>query len=426
MNNDIFSQTIDTILSISKKFNINAKKVEEFIVPNRVIKIKIPVKMDNGEIKVFKGFRSQQNNNLGPYKGGIRFHQDVTRGEVMALSTWMSLKCAVIGIPFGGGKGGVIVDPKTLSEKELESLSRGYVKGIYDVIGPYKDVPAPDVNTNPTIMRWMTDEYVKLVKKENKNAPVKKLYATFTGKPIDYHGIQGRTEATGFGGVVALRELVKNLKLDPKKLNVAIQGFGNVGFYFAKFASDAGFKVAAVSDSKGAITDKTNEFKALDIDLIEECKKKKGMVSGCYCVGGVCDISKGKPITNEELLELPVDVLVPAALENVINKDNMKKIKAKIIVEMANGPVSFEAYEYLTKKGVVIIPDILANSGGVAGSYLEWKQNLNTKKYTKKETLNELEDMMKKAFNNVWREAKKHNTHLKEASYIHALKKILG
>lgn len=422
---DIFSETKKSIFKISKKFNLDQGSVEKFLKPHRVIEVKIPIKLKNGETKIFRGFRSQHNNKLGPYKGGIRFHQNVTKEEVVTLSLWMSLKCAVADLPYGGAKGGIIVDPKTLTESELEKLSREYVREIYDVIGSDKDVPAPDVNTNPKIMNWMMDEYLKISKEKKVNLPENLLYATFTGKPDRNHGLAGRTEATGFGGVVILKELVQRLGLKPEKQTIAIQGFGNVGIYFAQFAADNGFKIVAVSDSKGAITEKNHQFKALDIPLVLKCKKEKGMVAGCYCVGGVCDLTKGRPITNEELLELPVDILVPCALENVINKKNMTKIRAKIIIEMANGPVSYEAYEYLTKKGVVIVPDILANAGGVTGSYIEWKQNIENKKYTKNETLKMIEGIMELAFDNIWNEGKNLKTHLKEASTVHALKKLL-
>jgi len=422
---DIFAETKKSIIAISKKFNLNQNKVKKFLEPARVVEVEIPVTLENGQTKVFQGFRSQHNNKLGPYKGGIRFHPQVTKEEVMALSLWMSLKCAVADLPYGGAKGGIIVDPKTLTEKELEKLSREYVKAIYDIIGPDKDVPAPDVNTNPKIMSWMVDEYIKISKEKQVQIPENILYATFTGKPDKDHGLAGRTEATGFGGVVVLKELVQRLNLKPENQTISVQGFGNVGLYFAQFAANNGFKVVAVSDSKGAITERNHQFKALDIPLVLKCKREKGIVSGCYCVGGVCDLTKGKPLTNEELLELPVDILVPAALENVINKKNMAKIKAKIIIEMANGPVSYEAYEYLTKKGVVIVPDILANAGGVTGSYIEWKQNIENKKYKKEETLKMIEGIMELAFDNIWNEAINLKTHLKEASTVHALKKLL-
>jgi len=422
---DIFSETKKSILQISKKFKLDQDAVKYFLEPDRAVEVKIPIDFKNGQTEVFIAFRLQHNNKLGPYKGGIRFHPQVTKEEVMTLSLWMSLKCAVVDLPYGGAKGGIIIDPKILTEDELESLSRGYVKAIYDVIGPDKDVPAPDVNTNPKIMGWMVDEYLKISKERQIQTPENILYATFTGKSDKDHGLAGRTEATGFGGVVVLKELVQRLKLKPENQTIAVQGFGNVGLYFAQFAADNGFKVVAVSDSKGAITEKNHQFKALDIPLVLKCKKEKGIVSGCYCVGGVCDLTKGKPLTNEELLELPVDILVPAALENVINKKNMAKIKAKIIIEMANGPVSHEAYEYLTKKGVVIVPDILANAGGVTGSYIEWKQNIENKKYKKEETLKMIEGIMELAFDNIWNEAINLKTHLKEASTVHALKKLL-
>jgi len=426
MASDIFSETKKSILAISKKLGLDQDEIKEFLEPNRVVEVKIPVRTEMGEMEIYTGFRSQHNNKLGPYKGGIRFHPNVTKEEVMTLSLWMSLKCAVVGLPYGGGKGGVIINPKSLTEKELEDLSRKYVQGIYEVIGPDKDIPAPDVNTNPKIMEWMVDEYIKISKKRKVKMPENMLYATFTGKANKDHALAGRTEATGFGGVVVLKKLIQKLKLKPENQTIAVQGFGNVGQYFAQFAANAGFKIAAVSDSKGAITEKNHKFKPLDIPLVAKCKMEKGIVSGCYCVGGVCDLSKGKPLTNEELLELPVDILVPAALENVINKKNMTKIKAKIIIEMANGPVSYEAYEYLTQKGVVIVPDILANAGGVTGSYIEWKQNIENKKYKKDETLKMIEGIMEMAFNNVWNEAKNLKTHLKEASTVHALKKLLG
>ncbi|OGH10570.1 MAG: hypothetical protein A2857_06795 [Candidatus Levybacteria bacterium RIFCSPHIGHO2_01_FULL_36_15] len=423
-NNDILSQTKNSILKLSNKFNIRKDKIEAFLQPNRVVEINVPIRTKNGKLTTFKGYRSQHNNNLGPYKGGIRFHQNVSREEVEMLSLLMSLKCAVINLPYGGAKGGMIVDPKTLSQKELENLSRGYVKKIYDVIGPEKDIPAPDVNTNPTIINWMVDEYVKLSSKKNISENV--LYAAFTGKPKEKYGLEGRTEATGWGGIIVLCELVKKLGLKNKDLTIAVQGFGNVGYHFSLFASQKGFKVVAVSDSKGGITNKNlSTLLSLDIPLVRTCKKKKGFIAGCYCVGGVCDLTRGRPISNEDLIALPVDILVPAALENVINKSNMHRVKTKIIIEMANGPVSYEAYEYLTKKKVIIVPDILSNGGGVAGSYLEWKQNLENSKYEKEFVLKELERMMQKSFEYVWKISKNQKLNLKEACLFTALKRIM-
>jgi glutamate dehydrogenase (NADP+) len=415
----IYQKSREEVFEVGEKYGLSEEKLEEFLEPDRVLEVKVPVKLD-GELVTFKGYRSQHNNNLGPYKGGLRFHPQVNKDEVMALSLWMSLKTALVGVPFGGGKGGIAVDPKQLTEKELENLSREYVRRIFEVIGPQKDVPAPDVNTNPKIIDWMMDEYIRLVKNSKKE-----IYATFTGK--SKHGLAGRTEATGFGGVAVLKQIAKKLNLNPKNTTVAIMGFGNVGYYFADFASKAGFKVIGVSDSKGGIVkrDSSEGFLSLDVPLVYECKNEKGSLAGCYCAGGVCDTRGGQMITNEELLQLPVDILVPAALENVITDNNMQNIKAKVIVEMANGPVSPKAKHYLIKKGVFIAPDILANSGGVAGSYIEWEQNLKGKTYKKEDVLKRLEQMMQKAFENVWNVAEKEKTNLPEASYLVALKRIL-
>jgi len=425
MNNfGVYQKSKDEILEIGKKYKFPEDKLEEFLQPDKVLEVNIPVKLGT-ELVTFKGYRSQHNNKLGPYKGGLRFHPRVNKDEIMALSLWMSLKAAVIGVPFGGAKGGIAVDPKVLKETELEELSREYVRKVYDILGHQKDVPAPDVNTNPKIIDWMTDEYVKIATKNKDPRPKNALYATFTGK--DKHGLSGRTEATGFGGVIVLKELAKKLKLNPKKTTVAIMGFGNVGYYFADSASKNGFQIVAVSDSKGGIVKNGQEhFIPLDIPLVYECKQEKGSLAGCYCAGGVCDTRGGQMITNQELLELPVDVLVPAALEDVINENNMQNIKAKIIIEMANGPISPKAHHYLIEKGIVIVPDILANSGGVATSFIEWEQNIKNKTYKKGVVLKRLEKMMIAAFANVWEESKKNKTNLKEASYLVALKKILG
>lgn len=422
-NSGVYQKSREEILEIGKKYNLPQNALEAFLEPDRILEIKVPVNLGT-EIITFKGYRSQHNNVLGPYKGGLRFHPKVNKDEIMALSLWMSLKTAVVGVPFGGGKGGISVDPKALTQKQLEELSREYARRIYDVLGPTRDVPAPDVNTNPKIIDWMTDEYIKIAKKNKVKTPINELYATFTGK--GKFGLQGRTEATGFGGVVVLKELAKKLNLDPKKITIAVMGFGNVGYYFASLASKAGFKVIAVSDSKGGIIKKSEDgFLALDIPLVYECKMEKGSLNGCYCAGGVCDTRGGELITNEELLTLPVDILIPAALEDVINDNNMQNIKAKIIIEMANGPVTPKAHHYLSEKGITIVPDILANSGGVAASFIEWEQNMKNKIYEKQVVLSRLEKLMIDAFQNVWDNSKKYKTNLKEASYLVALKKIL-
>jgi len=410
------------IKTTAKNIGLKTEMIKRLIEPEMVYEFSFPVKMDDGQVKVFKGWRIQHNSVLGPYKGGIRFHPETCREEVQALATLMTIKCAVVGLPYGGGKGGVVVDPKKLSSQELERLSREYVKKIAHFIGEDIDVPAPDLNTNPQIIAWMVDEYQKI---KGKKSP-----ATFTGKPVSMGGSLGRTEATGRGGVVVLKALLEKLggeNFSSSSLTVAVQGFGNVGYYFAKIASEEGFKVVAVSDSKGAIIKPKNDnLEALDIPLVMECKKEKGALAGCYCAGGVCDAKGGKTITNEELLQLPVDILVPAALENVINEKNMKKIKAKVIVEMANGPVTEEAYQYLTKKGVVIVPDVLANAGGVIVSYLEWIQNKAGYYWSKKEVNQKLEGLIRAAFERVWSKSVEKKISLKQAAFEVALERIVS
>ena len=426
--NDPFKNYLTQIEKADQVLKLDSAVKEQLKTPQNIIDVDFPVKMDNGETKSFRGFRVQFNNARGPYKGGIRFHPQVNLAEVKALSAWMAIKCAVANVPFGGGKGGVIVDPKKLSERELESLSRAYIKAIYKDIGPDLDVPAPDVNTNPQIMAWMVDEYIKLktksekVKTTTKNSKLTdKLKATFTGKPVDMGGSEGRTEATGQGGFYVLEELARKLNLKPEKTTIAIQGFGNVGYYFTLLAKQAGFKVIAVSDSKGAIF----VPKGLDPAATLKCKKESGQVAGCYCVGSVCDLSYGQSISNEELLELEVDVLVPAALENVITKDNVNEIKAKVIIEMANGPVTPEADKILQKRGVVSMPDVLANSGGVTVSYFEWLQNKKEERWPKEKVNKRLQKVITQAFDDIWDESQKRKIALRDAAYILAIKRIV-
>ncbi|MFC1663110.1 Glu/Leu/Phe/Val dehydrogenase [Patescibacteria group bacterium] len=382
--------------------------------PKRSLRFSIPVKMDSGQIEIFTGYRVQYNNARGPFKGGIRYHPETNIDEVKALAAWMSFKCAVIDIPFGGGKGGITVDPKKMSEKELEKLSRGYVRCFWQLLGPKTDVPAPDVYTNSKIMAWMANEYSKLV---GRRTP-----ASFTGKPVAVGGLRGRDIATAWGGVVAVNAAAKKLKLKPKKTTVAVQGFGNVGFNTAKFLYQQGYQIVGLSDSRGAII--SINGKNMDPENVMNTKQERGLIGGAYCIGTVCDYVNFKSVTNNKLLEQKVDILVPAALENVITKQNANRIKAKIIVEMANGPIAPEADDILFGKKKIIVPDILANSAGVAGSYLEWWQNMNNKKLKQTEVLKRLEQMMTKAFTSVWTAAKIHRTDLRTGAYVVALKKI--
>ena len=400
-----FETAIAQLEEAAKVADLPANLVERLKNPDRYVQVSIPVIMDNGSQKIFTGFRSQHNNARGPYKGGIRYHQQVNLDEVKALSFWMTFKNAVANVPFGGGKGGIIVNPKELSETELEKLSRGFVQKLYMIFGPQFDVPAPDVNTNGKIMSWMLDEYEKIT---GTKAP-----ATFTGKPVNNGGSEGREEATGFGGGIVLREIIKNKIAEiPQGGSVAIQGFGNVATFFAESANSLGLKVVALSDSKGGIYNPDG----LDVKAAESHKKSTGALKG---------LAGSKDITNEELLELPVDVLVPAALENVLTADNADQIKAKLIIEMANGPTTKEADKIFEKKGIISVPDILSNSGGVATSYFEWYQNMHNEKWAKNDVLKKLEDLMVAAFADVAGAVKKYNTSFRNAAYIIAAQRII-
>ncbi len=421
------------VLVHSKKLTGNSRKeiqnkIEQLKQPQRVVNVTIPVAMDDGSQKIFAGYRVQFNNARGPYKGGIRYHHNVSLDEVKALSFWMAMKCAVADLPMGGGKGGIIVDPKTLSPGELERLSRGYGRAIADIIGPDSDVPAPDVNTNGVIMKWLLDEFIKssAVRHQLSDKEKKKLRATYTGKLLQDGGSEGREEATGLGGLYVLQAILNKLKAEDRKLKTsltaAVQGFGNVGYNIAKFLDEAGITVVAVSDSKGGI----HVPDGVNPNLTLECKKKNGYLAGCYCSGSVCDLNKGRQISNEALLELPVDILVPAALENAITAENASKIKAKVVLEMANGPTTPEADAILYKKGIPVIPDILSNSGGVTVSAFEWEQNLKGQHWTKAEVNKKLANKMNTAAGAVWDASKAHKIDLRTAAFVVALERILA
>jgi len=400
------------------KIHIDPLLVARLTEPDRVIEMSLPMRLDDGRVKTFKGFRVQHNNLRGPYKGGLRYHPRVDMDEVKALAFWMTMKCALIGVPFGGGKGGVAVNPKELSEDELERLTREFGRKLAPVIGPDKDVPAPDVNTNARIMDWIRDEYELAT---GEIAP-----GVVTGKSIEHGGSEGRPEATGLGGAIALASILHSMDIEAKGLTVAIQGFGNVGSYIARFLHDAGLKVVAVSDSKGGIYIPRG---IPDLDAIEECKQKSGHVAGCYCVGSVCDLSNmehlgGRDILPEDVLTLPVDILIPAALEGAITEENARKIEAKIVLEMANGPTTAAADKILHERGITVIPDILANSGGVAVSYFEWLQNKRDEKWKKERVFDALKEKMDIAAERTWAIATDKNVTLREAAYIAALERI--
>lgn len=400
----------------AKILNLDPNIHELLRSPKRILTVSIPIKMDNGQTKVFTGFRSQFNDALGPFKGGIRFHPGVTLDEVKALSFWMTMKCAVVEIPLGGGKGGIVVDPKILTQGELERLSRGYIDAVYKYLGSAQDIPAPDVYTTPQIMAWMLDEYEKLV---GEHVP-----GMITGKPLSVGGSAGRGFSTAQGAVYVLREAVKKMGWNPTETTVAIQGFGNAGSFMAKILHASGYKIVAVSDSKGGILRQSG----LDPNLVEEVKQARGKIDGCYCVGSVCDL-KGdngtcKVISNEELLELDIDILIPAALENVITAENAARVKAKMIVELANGPVTPDADEILYKNNVLCVPDILANAGGVTVSYFEQVQNAMNYYWEEKEVLEKLEKIMVESFNSVWATKEKYNIDMRTAAFVRAVERV--
>lgn len=388
----------------SKALSLDALLHARLSQPDRIVQVSLPLKMDDGSVRVFSGFRVQHNNIRGPYKGGLRYHSQVDMDEVKALSFWMTMKNALIDVPFGGGKGGIAVNPKELSEGELERLTREFARKLAPVIGPGLDVPAPDVNTNGKIMNWIRDEYEKTV---GHPAP-----AVVTGKPLGAGGSEGRTEATGLGGSYALDEILHLRGVSGKGKTVAIQGFGNVGSYLARYLQKTGYKVVAFSDSKGAIF---SEKGFNDVDSLETFKKEHGSLQ---------DYPGAKSIGSDEILTLPVDIIVPAALENSLTADIAKNVKASIVLEMANGPTTPEAEEILRQNNVTVIPDILANSGGVAVSYFEWFQNRRDERWTKAEVFKKLEKKMRAASDAVYRTARERGVTLRDAAYIVALERL--
>jgi glutamate dehydrogenase (NAD(P)+) len=371
--------------------------------PKRQITVSCPVAMDNGQIEVFTGYRVQYNITLGPAKGGIRYHPDVTLDEVTALAAWMTWKCAVSHIPFGGGKGGVVCDPTRMSRRELEALTRRYVAEIIDAIGPDKDVPAPDVNTNDQIMAWVMDTYSMHVGRTET--------AIVTGKPVILGGSEGRREATGRGVMICTREAAAHLKLDLSKASVAVQGFGNVGSVSADLIHDLGARIVAVTDWRGGVYRKDG----LDVVGLLEWTGKHKTVDG---------YPFADPISNDELFGLDVDVLIPAALENQITADNVGQIKAKVVVEGANGPTTPDAHKAMHDRGIFVVPDILANSGGVTGSYFEWVQNRHGYYWTEAEVNSRLEQKMVEAFHAVLRTSLKYKVDMRTAAYIEAIDRV--
>lgn len=395
-NLNLLTSTQNVIKTALDKLGYEDSMYELLKEPMRIMEVRIPVKMDDGKTKVFTGFRAQHNDAVGPTKGGIRFHPDVNREEVMALSMWMTLKCGIVELPYGGAKGGIICDPREMSMREIEQLSRGYVRAISQIVGPNKDIPAPDVFTNSQIMAWMYDEYSKI---DEFNSP-----GFITGKPIVLGGSQGRDKATAQGVTICIYEAMKKRNLHIKDARVVIQGFGNAGSFLAKILYDAGAKIVGISDAYGALHDPDG----LDIEYLLDRRDSFGTVTTLF----------DNKITNKELFELDCDILVPAAISNQITAENAADIKASIIVEAANGPTTAEATKILTERGILLVPDVLASAGGVTVSYFEWVQNNQGYYWTQEEVDEKLTKKLVDAFENVYNVATTRNIDMRLAAYM--------
>lgn len=400
-NNDLVTSTQEIMKEALHKLGFDDGMYELVKEPLRFLEIRIPVRMDDGTVKTFKGYRAQHNQAVGPTKGGVRFHPDVNVEEVKALSMWMTMKCGITNLPFGGGKGGVICDPREMSNLELERLSRGYVKAISQFVGPASDIPAPDVYTNPQVMSWMMDEYSKI---NRSNA-----FAFITGKPLSLGGSQGRNRATALGAVITIEEAAKRRNMSIAGSRVAIQGFGNAGSFIAKILHDKGAKIVAISESRGALYDPNG----LDIESLIELKAQHGRVTPLF----------DEVIPNEKLFEIDCDILIPAALSNQINKENAHLIKANIVAEAANGPTTPEATKILTDRDVLIIPDVLASAGGVTVSYFEWVQNNQGYYWSEEDIIVKLQEKMVEAFNKIYDLAENRKMDMRLAAYVVGLKR---
>lgn len=401
-NLNVLTQTQLVIQDALAKLGYGGEMYELLKEPLRVLTVRIPVRMDDGTTKVFTGYRAQHNDAVGPTKGGIRFHPNVTEDEVKALAIWMSLKCGIAQLPYGGGKGGIICDPREMSFRELERLSRGYVRAISQLVGPTKDIPAPDVFTNSQIMAWMMDEYSRIREHDSPGF--------ITGKPIVLGGSLGRDSATARGVTIAVQEAAKVKGIDLKDARVVVQGFGNAGGYLAKFMHDAGAKVVGISDAYGGLYDP----EGLDIDYLLDRRDSFGTVTKLF----------KKTISNQELLELDCDILVPAAIENQITSKNAHQIKAKIVVEAANGPTTVEATKILTERGILLVPDVLGNAGGVIVSYFEWVQNNEGLYWSEEEVDRRLKEILVKSFHTVYETAKVRKIDMRLAAYMVGIRRM--
>ena len=409
---DSFLRAVRRLDKVADYAKIPPEALEHLKHPKSILSVSVPVRMDDGSLNFYEGYRVRHSDLRGPGKGGLRYHPDVDLAEVKTLAFWMTCKCAVMDLPYGGAKGGVVVDPKSLSPLELERLSRNFIARITDFIGPETDIPAPDVYTNSRIMGWMMDEYSTLVRKRTP--------AVITGKPVALGGSLGRDTATGRGGFICIQELAKTRNWDPSKTTVAIQGFGNAGQAVARLLHEAGYKVVAVSDSRGGIF----SSEGFDIPSLIQTKNETRELKAVYCENSVCEQVDADPIDNDALLKLDVDILIPAALSDVITASNAKDIRAKVILELANGPVDAEADQILEENGITLVPDILANAGGVTVSYYEWVQNRTGDYWTEAQVHERLDERMRAQFKRVQEIAEEHEITLRMAAYVLALRRI--
>lgn len=412
MSETLFADASKRLEKALQYVSISEDTLKRLKYPKASLTVSIPVRMDDGSLTIFQGYRVRYDDTRGPGKGGVRYHPRVSLDEVQSLAFWMTFKAALLDLPFGGAKGGITVDPKSLSKQEIERLSRGYIEAIADFIGPDIDILAPDVYTNSMIMGWMMDHY-SIIKRRITPAVV-------TGKPITMGGSQGREAATATGAFYAISHLLPKLNRTPETTTVAVQGFGNVGSAIALLLSKAGYKVVAVSDSQGGIYAE----KGLDIARIQQYKTAGQPMQAIYCDKSVCSIFEHKAITNAELLTLDVDLLIPAALENQITQANANDIQAKLIFEVANGPINSEADQILEKKGIYVFPDILINAGGVTVSYFEWVQNRSGLYWRLSEVNERLKDKMITETEKTWQIAEEMGVSLRTAAYIHALNRL--
>ncbi|MEO0373655.1 MAG: Glu/Leu/Phe/Val dehydrogenase [Cyanobacteria bacterium P01_A01_bin.17] len=411
-NNRLFDDASQRLQLALKYVDLPDDVLTSLSYPKASLSVSIPVRMDDGSLQIFQGYRVHYDNTRGPAKGGVRYHPNVSPDEVQSLAFWMTFKCAALNLPFGGGKGGITVDPKALSKMELERLSRGYVDAIADFIGPNIDILAPDVYTNPMIMGWMMDQY-SIIQRQICRGVV-------TGKPLALGGSQGRNSATGTGAFYVIETLQSQLDLVPSETTVAVQGFGNAGAVVASQLAAAGYRIVAVSDSRGGIY----APQGLDIPSIRQQKEASRGIQAVYCEGTVCSLVEHQAITNEDLLKLEVDILIPAALERQITAENADQIKARYIFEVANGPITSAADAILEQNNILVFPDILVNAGGVTVSYFEWVQNRSGLYWAEAQVQGQLQEKMVAETQAIWQISQQQGISVRTAAYVHALNRI--